>query len=190
VNTPAHAVVNLLILGRGNRPDTAAPIALGSLLPDLPMVLFYVYHKGLSGRPESEIWGERYFDEPWQALFDVFNSIPLVLTGLVIAWRLGAARWTAFFAGMGLHALFDLPLHHDDAHRHFFPFSDWRFASPISYWDPAHYGDVVALVEISAVAIGSVMLWRRYRQWPLRILCAALAFSYALHWVYVLAVWA
>ncbi|MGI8738245.1 MAG: hypothetical protein ACR2KU_00935 [Gammaproteobacteria bacterium] len=90
---------------------------------------------------------------------------------------------------MGLHVLFDLPLHHDDAHRHFFPFSDWRFYSPVSYWDPAHYGDIVSACEILAVAVGSVVLWRRYESLSLRLMCAALALSYALHWIYVLSVW-
>jgi len=48
---------------------------------------------------------------------------------------------------MVIHAVLDLPVHHDDAHRHFFPFSNYRFMSPISYWDPKHYGNIVALVE-------------------------------------------
>lgn len=190
LNTPAHAIVNLLILGRKGHPKTAAPIVIGSLLPDVPMVLFYVYHKTLHGTPEPRIWGELYFDAVWQAFFDVFNSIPLILLGLAVAWRLRAMRWSAFFAAMGLHALFDLPLHHDDAHRHLFPLSDWRFLSPVSYWDSAHYGDVVGACEILIVVVGSVLLWRRYSAWHLRVLCAAMTGTYALHWAYVFAVWA
>ncbi|MBA2492900.1 MAG: hypothetical protein H0V34_14845 [Gammaproteobacteria bacterium] len=189
MNTPAHAVINWLILGRGDRPELAVPIVAGSLLPDLSMIVFYIYLKAL-GTQESVIWSVHYHQRQWQAFFDVFNSIHLILAGLAISWRLRATRWAAFFAGMGLHVLFDLPLHHDDAHRHFFPFSDWRFFSPISYWDPAHYGDIVSACEIVVVAVGSVVLWRRYESMCLRLMCAALALSYSLHWIYVFAVWA
>lgn len=38
-----------------------------------------------------------------------------------------------------LHACADFPLHHDDAHRQFYSFSDFRFASPISYWGPTPF---------------------------------------------------
>jgi hypothetical protein len=49
------------------------------------------------------------------------------------------------------HSLLDFPVHHDDAHRHFFPFSNYRFFSPFSYWDPNHYGRIVALIEMTLV---------------------------------------
>jgi len=189
VNTPAHAVINWLILGRRDRPELAVPIVAGSVLPDLSMILFYAYHKAL-GTQESMIWGVHYHQRQWQAFFDVFNSLPIILIGLAVAWRLRAMRWCALFAAMGLHVLLDLPLHNDDAHRHFFPLSDRRFHSPVSYWDPAHYGDIVSACEIVAVAVGGVVLWRRYQSMSLRLMCAALALSYALHWVYVFAVWA
>jgi hypothetical protein len=189
LNTPAHAVINWVILGRKHRPCTAAPIVIGSLLPDLPMIFFYFYQKTLRV-PEEFIWSDLYHERGWQALFDIFNSIPLILACLLIAWRLRAVRWSLLFAGMGFHVLFDLPLHHVDAHRHFFPLSDWRFYSPVSYWDFEHYGDIVSVCEILAVAIGSVMLWRRHQAWPLRLMCGALVLAYALHWGYVLTVWA
>jgi len=131
-----------------------------------------------------------YHDCGWQAFFDVFNSLPLIALCMIVTWRLSALHWTAFLAGMGLHVLFDLPLHHEDAHRHFFPLSDWRFFSPISYADPAHYGDIVSACEILAVAAGSAMLRRRYQAWPLRLMCSALTLVYALHRAYVVAVWA
>ncbi len=152
MNTPAHAVVNLLILGRKYHPGTAAPIVIGSILPDLPMIYFYVYQKALRGAPEPVIWRGLYYDERWQAFFDVFNSIPIVLVGLVIAWWAGAVRWRAFSAGMGLHVLVDLPLHQTDAHWHFFPYFGWRFYSPVSYWDPDYYGEIVSACERFAVA--------------------------------------
>ena len=69
---------------------------------------------------------------------------------------------------MLLHSAFDLPLHHDDAHRHFFPLSDVRFASPLSYWDPAHYGNPMALLELGLVCGASIWLWARFPSRPAR----------------------
>ena len=40
----------------------------------------------------------------------------------------------------------------DDAHRHFYPLSDYRFISLVSYWDPRHYGTVAMPAELLTVA--------------------------------------
>ena len=88
---------------------------------------------------------------------------------------------------MLLHSLGDFPLHHDDAHRHFFPFSDWRFISPISYWDPAHYGNWASLLEIFAVLAISIFLY--CRQALLRVWIITGLVVYGAYWIYVLLVW-
>ncbi len=152
------------------------------------MFLFYAIEKA-RGVAESVIWGERYFDAGWQTFFDLFNSLPLIGLGAVVAWRLGTARWLALLLSMGLHCLFDLPLHRDDAHRHFFPLSDWRFESPVSYWDPSSGGYFVSLAEIALVLVGSVVLWRRLPRAGHRWLVAGVAVLYALYFLYVAAVW-
>jgi len=59
------------------------------------------------------------------------------------------------FISMILHSLGDLPVHNDDAHRHFFPFSNYRFISPLSYWDRKHYGSIVSLVEMFLVLLST-----------------------------------
>ena len=48
-----------------------------------------------------------------------------------------------------LHSVVDVLTHHDDGPLLFFPFS-WtiRFYSPISYWDPAHFGRPFAIFEL------------------------------------------
>ena len=88
---------------------------------------------------------------------------------------------------MMLHAFGDLPVHHDDGHCHFFPFSEWRFASPVSYWDPHHYGNWFGLLEIGAVIAAS---WYMIRQSAvLRPWVAVTLVVYLLFWVYVYLVW-
>ena len=93
MNTPAHAVLNLLVLGRRERPELLSPIALGALTPDLPMVWFYFREKVLCGTPEVVIWSESYFAPGWQRLFDLFNSLPLIALGAAVAWALKARGW-------------------------------------------------------------------------------------------------
>ena len=189
MNSPAHAIASLLILGREDRPETALPLAVGALLPDAPIVVFYAYQKLWRGRPESWIWSEGYYLESWQGFFDLFNSLPLVLIGLLVArWR-AAPRLTAFFASMVLHVFGDLPLHHDDGHRHLYPLSDWRYESPVSYWDPQHHGLIVAPLEALLVIVGGVLLLRRFKNRTPRWLIGGVVALYAVSWAYALAVW-
>ena len=193
MNTPAHAIFNLLILrparDQEGHSHLVAPIALGAVLPDLPMVWFYFYQKVLVGAPEAYIWAEAYYDLSWQAVFDLFNSLPLLAAVAAIAFWLGARRLGFLAASMGLHSLSDLPLHHDDAHRHLYPLSDWRFESPISYWDPAHFGQWVALAEILMVLVGSVVLFRRYRGPLARGIIGTVLGMYVAYLAYVIVVW-
>lgn len=162
MNTPAHAVLNLLVLGRHQTRQLQLAVLIGALLPDLPMLLFYFIAKVFLGIAESRIWGELYHQEIWQIFFAVFNSIPLIGLGLIISVRLPSPAGRMLFLSMMLHVLFDLPLHNADAHRHFFPLSDWRYHSPVSYWDPNHFGSIITAMEISLVIIGSIDLWRKY----------------------------
>jgi hypothetical protein len=149
-------------------------------------MVFYAWHL-LLGTPESQVWSVEYYRPIWQALIDCFNSIPLICLGMLISWKTRHYLLLAFFSSMLLHVFGDLPLHHDDAHRHFFPFSDWRFASPVSYWDPAHHGQWASLAEIVAVLAASVFMYRRYLL--LRPWVAATTLIYLLYWVYVYIVW-
>ena len=190
MNTPAHGVINLIILGRKERPEITVPILVGSVLPDAPMVCFYLYVKLLLGMPEALIWSQAYYEASWQAFFDLFNSIPLTVFCMLLAHRLGAVRLGSLSASMALHAFGDLLLHNEDAHRHFFPFLDWRFRSPISYWDPRHYGNVFAPLEAVAVVVGLIVLTRRYTSTVARALTILVIVVYALYWIYALWVWA
>ncbi len=186
MNTPAHAVINLLLLARNPDHRQNGVIVAGALLPDLVIMIFYAWHL-LIGTPEYQIWSVEYFDPLWQAWIDGFNSIPILALAILICWHQRSYLWLLFFASMLLHSLGDLPLHHDDGHRHFFPFLDWRFSSPISYWDPAHYGYWVGLFEIACVLGASIYLFRKWassRPW-----IGALAVSYLSYGVYVFIVW-
>ena len=180
MNTPAHLVLNALVLGRGPWRGAWFPITAGALMPDLPMFVFYIYQRGVLATPEAIIWSDAYFQPNWQLVFDLFNSLPLLCLAALISWRARAPRLLAFITSMILHCLMDLPLHHDDAHAHFRPISAWRFESPISYWDPEHYGQIFAGVEMLFILGGAGLLVFRSRLRAWRLVGAFTLVSYAL----------
>ncbi len=189
MNTPAHVAINLVILARKKRSETIFPIVIGSILPDLPIIIFYLILKVFKKMPEGIIWSQAYYNRYWQSFFDLFNSFPILLAGLIISVRLQSSWLVAFFAGMMLHAFGDFPLHHNDAHRHLFPFSEWRFNSPISYWDPSHYGNIFGSLEVVAVIAASIGLLVRFKSPSHRMLVVFLLLTYGGYWIYVFWVW-
>jgi hypothetical protein len=154
------------------------------------MFAFYFCERIIGGKAEREIWSESYFELSWQFFFDVFNSLPLIALGAVLAWKARASVWLAFFASMALHCLADLPLHREDAHAHFFPLSSWRFQSPVSYWDPAHYGLFFAGAETLLVIAGALVLSRYCPPHAWRILGGASLLVYLALGAFALSMWA
>lgn len=62
--------------------------------------------------------------------------------------------WTWFLASCMLHTLVDIPVHHDDGPLVFWPVNwSYRFASPISYWDRAHYAAIVIPLELTLATV-------------------------------------
>lgn len=170
----------------------AVAALIGAVLPDASIFVMWGIAK-LQSVPESVIWQEWYYADFWQQLGAISNSLPLFLTCAVLGWLAGG-RWhssvhcnaywatillTAASAAI-LHALTDLPLHHDDGHPHFWPFSNWIYSSPVSYWDPAHHGQIWSIIEIF-LAIGLiVILWRRFKHRLARSLLFMTGSSYIL----------
>ena len=178
MNTPAHVLLNVTLLAHGGRRERWRSVLLGGLIPDTAMFLFFVWATFIADMPQRQIWDEAYFRDEWQDFFDIFNSLPLAALGLTVAWRLKQPAIGLFFASMLLHFALDLPLHHDDGHRHLFPLSDWRFASPVSYWDPRHYGRIVGGLEAIAAGACGVVLWHRF---PTRAARVAVVLAVALY---------
>jgi hypothetical protein len=155
MNTPSHAIINLAILGKAQHPELNLLIVTGGILPDIPIFLFYFWAKYIARLPESTIWSKTYFEPAVQNIVALFHSIPLAAIGWLIAYYFGWQSVQILCLSAILHSLGDLPVHNDDAHRHFFPFSNYRFISPISYWDRNHYGTIVSFVEMLLVLLSS-----------------------------------
>ncbi|AFY71714.1 hypothetical protein Pse7367_3478 [Thalassoporum mexicanum PCC 7367] len=162
MNTPSHAIVNLScfsVLAATHHNSLGLAIAFGAVLPDLPIFGMYFWAKWIKRQPEREIWGITYELPLWQNLVAAFHSIPLAMIGATIAYWAGASVIGICLISAVLHSLFDLPVHNSDAHRHFYPFSNYRFISPLSYWDPKHYGLQVSIVERCLVLALCGYLW-------------------------------
>lgn len=151
MNTPGHYILNLALLGKTISATENLAIALGAILPDVPIFVFYLVAKFIYKMPEGKIWSEAYYEPFWQNIVALFHSIPLALIGAAICYCFDWKPGLILFVSMICHSLLDLPVHHDDAHRHFFPLSNYRLISPFSYWDVNHYGRIVAFIEMALV---------------------------------------
>ncbi len=179
MNTPTHALLSLALLARAGAADAgapggrAAPAVAGAVLPDVPIFVLFAVATFVWRQPQAVIWADTYFRPGWQHAVDAVHSLPLF--GLAFAATFvgrrragdGVAigpvrRWVRVAAASAmLHAGVDLLVHAEDAHRHLWPLSGWRFASPVSYWDPRHYGRVFVVVECAAALALVPAAWRR-----------------------------
>lgn len=141
--------------------DQPAFLLLGGLLPDIPIMVLYLYHRLVKQTPDDIIWQVHYQSPVWLGLVHGAHSIPLSALGLALASMFGSSAGVAVFAGILLHAVCDLPVHAQDAHRHFLPFSQYRFISPFSYWDFRYHAPWVALFEVLLVLFSSVVVVAR-----------------------------
>lgn len=150
------------LFGRADVRWTTTAAVAGGVVPDLSLYLLAGVSLFVMGIPPETVFGQLYFSPLWQAIFAVDNSIPLWALILGLAVVLRSAPAAAFGASGLLHVVIDFLVHHDDARRHLWPLSDYVFVSPVSYWDPAHHGLIVAPLEV-AICFGlSVWLWRRF----------------------------
>ncbi len=162
MNTPTHLLVSVAALGKPGKSKLNLTVIGGALLPDMSIYVLFLWAKLIAQVPERQIWQVLYWQEPWQTLSAISNSIPfyaaLLILGLFLRWPL----FWVFAASALLHIGLDFPFHTSDAHRHFWPFSDWRFHSPLSYWDRSHHGDWVSAVEF-LLGVGLIIfIWRRF----------------------------
>lgn len=188
VNTPAHLMVNLAVLGAHRPPREQVTIVLAAVLPDVPMFGFYAVEKLLWHVPEARIWDD-YFQANWQHLFDAAHSVPLMVIGFLAAYTYRSNVGMIFCLSLLLHVAGDLPLHHDDAHRHFFPLSDWRFESPVSYWDPRHFGQLMSGLEVLAVVSCGGWVLTTSTWMGSRIIAGLIVTCYAGFLAYAYTVW-
>lgn len=169
MNTPTHIILNYALLeNKTNRKEKWA-IIIGGILPDI--TIFFMFFWALAmGIDQSTLWNEMYFQPEWQAVKNIFNSVPLTLAILAIGFAL-KKRWIQLFSySLLIHFLLDFFTHVNDGHAHFFPFSNFIYQSPISYWDQNFYGTLGSTIELSLLAVATLYIVPRLRTWYMRVL--------------------
>jgi membrane-bound metal-dependent hydrolase YbcI (DUF457 family) len=185
MNTQSHILMGALLFGKP-LPRLAVAGAVGGLVPDVPMFAIVAALR-LSGHPFEEIFGELYWERWWQVCnavghsFLIWGALALV-SGFIVrsGWERAprAALLLAFSGAALVHSSIDFLVHREDAHMQFWPLSDWKFVSPVSYWDRAHYGDWFGLLEAVLGMAMATLLFVRFRSILVR---SALALCIALY---------
>ncbi|MEL7284115.1 MAG: cobalamin biosynthesis protein CobQ [Pseudomonadota bacterium] len=161
MNTVAHMVIAAAALSRPQSPKRNWAVLLGAFVPDASMFVFFAWSR-IQGWSGEETWSVQYWNEPWQTLGAVSNSFVLFGVLLLLALHRKWVLVSAACAAALIHLALDFPLHADDAHRHFWPVSNWRFFSPVSYWDPDYNGWLGGVIE-SVFTLGAlIVLWVRF----------------------------
>lgn len=169
-------------------PFRLSALLLGSILPDLPLILTTVVclaidrSRGLpmpspeaptAGSVTMQLFNEWFFENPWViAEHNLFHSPLMVVALAAVAWWL----WRRSYSLAGwffwlllsclIHTSFDIPVHHDDGPLLLFPLNwELRYISPISYWDAAHHARPFAIIEHIVDLFLLVFALRAFVQW-------------------------
>ncbi|MEM6277004.1 MAG: cobalamin biosynthesis protein CobQ [Pseudomonadota bacterium] len=175
MNTPAHLIMGAAAFGKPERNAVTLAAIIGAMIPDASLYALAGWELMVKGTPGDVVFGQMYFSVAWQQIFAIDNSFVLWGIALGIAIWSRATWAVALCSAALLHIALDFPLHNEDARMHFWPISDWKFFSPISYWDSSSGGQVVGVIElILVIAMTAYLLWR-FRSWWWRGVFAALA---------------
>ncbi|MEZ4638163.1 MAG: metal-dependent hydrolase [Caldilineaceae bacterium] len=169
------------------QPQVNTPwLLMGSVLPDVAFTLltlvFWPYYLWVAPIAANQtvmsvmeyMHFDLFFRDPVWIVGHNFFHAPLILLSLgLVGFRWRHHRWGQrllwLAVGAGLHTVLDIFTHHSDGPLIFFPINwTYRFASPISYWEPGYYAGVVSAFEHTLDLILVLYLvwlgWRRRKE--------------------------
>ncbi len=164
MNSPSHVILNTFLL-RNRAGEYLKFAALGSFLPDLAITIFSIYVFSFTNYSAEYVWNDYYYNSDWQGFFQASHSF--VIWGLVIgvAYLLKVNKLLWLGVGGLLHSTCDFPLHNGDAYQHFYPLSNWKFHSPVSYFEVDHYGLYWSVIEASLMIWIYIKFFRQQANW-------------------------
>jgi hypothetical protein len=187
MNTQSHVLMGALLFGR-KIPKLAWIAALGGVIPDVPMFAIVGFLRA-TGHGFEEIFGKLYWSDWWQIANAIGHNFWIWGLIGVLGWQmtksanaLAAVRGQYTFALGGsalVHSIIDFLVHRNDAHMHFWPLTQWRFVSPVSYWDSAHYGTQFSLFEAGLGLLMAIFLFRQFENGLVRAALVILLVLYA-----------
>ncbi len=166
--TPSHIIYSWALAKYTEKTTTnsgeyrTTAFILGAFLPDIPIFIFFLVCGVVLGYGHTQLWDHLYFNSGWSIAFTLSHSLIFWPLTLAIAhyknWLF--LQWLTI--SVIFHILIDFCVHTADAYSHFWPLSNWRFISPISYWDTASYGQYVDLFDSVLVLILTSWLFNYY----------------------------
>lgn len=153
MRTYTHTLLTLAAArGRGRRTSLWA--ALGATVPDLPAgagaAWLWARRKRLSLEAlNEEVCGRSLLRIPDATLHSALPvAVALALYAIPgVRSRDREGAWRALLLGWAGHVLTDALTHGKDARPLLWPLSDWRFRSPVSYWEHGRYSGLFTAVE-------------------------------------------
>lgn len=169
-------------------PLRSRALLWGSIMPDVPLTVIAIVtiasdiirynftelggqFEDMGAFMEANSWtgmlfSDWFFNSPWvKAAHNLFHAPLMTIFYVALgywAWKNGRKWGPALFwfgSACLVHTLIDIPIHYDDGPLIFFPFEwNYRFMSPVSYWDPERYGTQFTIFEHSLVLIMLIYL--------------------------------
>lgn len=170
MRTFSHVVITVAAgnyAGFGRGPLLA--FAAGSALPDVPLLIL----TGLSmlTSPSWAMGMERmhraYALSPfWIGAHNAPHSLVVLGAVALLTFLIGRGTWKQYLlwavVGATGHSVIDIFTHAGDGPMFLYPATGLRFDSPVSYWDPTHFGRTFAVFEYALDAVLALYLLAVY----------------------------
>lgn len=173
MQTPSHFLLTAVLAHKvspRNQTISKTSLLVGSFLPDLPFILLTIgyeaYYRWFVVPPTSDsimeyLHFDLFFNDPvWIISHNFFHSLVINFVLLTVGYW-GVRRelpwaYLLFWLSVGtlFHTVIDIFTHHSDGPLLFFPLNwDYRYPSPISYWEADYYGRVFRILEYTLDAL-------------------------------------
>jgi hypothetical protein len=160
MNTPTHVIFNTAVLNPKTRKNFWYAI-LGGILPDLLLYSVTIFII-IMGYDLMYFFDVSYFQSPFKEISALTHSLILYpILYLLAKFVFKKDDLSILFLSCIIHIVADFFLHAKDAYMHFWPITNWKFSSPISYWDPNYYGNYFILVEVIITLIATYFVTKR-----------------------------